>query len=828
MPENESIELNATVGRVSAVDIEFEMRNAYLDYAMSVIVSRALPDVRDGLKPVQRRILYAMHDMGLRHNSAYRKSARIVGEVLGKYHPHGDSAVYEAMARMAQDFSLRYPLVDGQGNFGSIDGDSPAAMRYTEARLADIAEELLRDIDQETVDWQPNFDGSLAEPTVLPSRLPNLLLNGASGIAVGMATNIPPHNLGELGAAIRYIIDHYDERKDVSLETLMQFVKGPDFPTGGELLGRDNIRQAYATGRGLLTVRAKAEIEITKQGRQRIIVHEIPYQVNKSSLIERIANLVRKGRIDTISDLRDESDRDGLRIVVEVKKGASARKVLNQLYKFTPLQTSFGVNMLALVNGEPRLLSLKKALLLFLEHRQAVITRRTLFQLKKAKARAHILEGLRIALQFLDEVIRTIRESTSAETARTALMERFGLSDLQAQAILDMQLRRLAALERQKIEDEYQDVLAKILYLEDLLASPHKILAIIGQEMDELSAKYADERRTTIRVEGPSDFRDEDLVHQEAVIVTLTQQNYIKRTSAKQYRTQGRGGRGVRGIDTRENDVVLHSIYAQTLDYVLFFSNKGRVYQERVFNLPEGGRTARGLPLVNFLNLQVDEQITAMLPLSKFYADHYLVLGTRLGRLKRMNLSHFANVRPSGLIAITLLPGDDLVWALETDGHQDIILVTQQGKVLRFPEKKVRPMGRAGRGVRGIALYPGDELAAVTCTGHGDALFVITANGWGKRVPLAQIAAKGRATHGVWLVDHRRLDETGPVVTAQVVTENGEAALMTREGIQMRLRLRSVSMQSRTARGVRCITLREGDAVAALSLLPLPEPEPAK
>ncbi len=828
MPENESTDITAIAGRVSSVDIESEMRNAYLDYAMSVIVSRALPDVRDGLKPVQRRILYAMHDMGLRHNSAYRKSARIVGEVLGKYHPHGDSAVYEAMARMAQDFSLRYPLVDGQGNFGSIDGDSPAAMRYTEARLTDIAEELLTDIDQETVNWQPNFDGSLAEPAILPSRLPNLLLNGAAGIAVGMATNIPPHNLGELGAAICYIIDHYDERKRIPSETLMQFVKGPDFPTGGELLGRDSIRQAYVTGRGLLTVRAKAEIELTKQGRQRIIVHEIPYQVNKSSLIERIAALVRKGRIDTISDLRDESDRDGLRIVVEVKKGASARKVLNQLYKFTPLQTSFGVNLLALVNGEPRLLSLKKVLLLFLEHRQEVITRRTRFQLKKARARAHILEGLRIALQFLDEVIRTIRESASVETARTALMERFGLSTLQAQAILEMQLRRLAALERQKIEDEYQDTVAKIRYLEDLLASPHKILAIIGQEMDELSTKYADSRRTVIRAEGPSDFSDEDLVHQEPVIVTLTQKNYVKRTPTKQYRTQGRGGRGVRGIDTREHDMVLHSIYAQTLDYVLFFSNKGRVYQERIFNLPEGGRTARGLPLVNFLNLQADEQITAILPLSKFSANHYLVLGTRRGRIKRMNLSHFANVRPSGLIAIALLPGDDLIWALETDGQQDIILITQQGKVLRFSEKKVRAMGRAGRGVRGITLYPGDELAALTSTGYGDALFVITANGWGKRVPLEQIAAKGRATHGVWLIDHRRLDETGPVVTARVVAEKGEAALMTREGIQMRLRLRTVSLQSRAARGVRCISLREGDAVAAMSLLPLPEPEPAK
>ncbi len=584
------------LGVIRPISIDDEMRGSYLDYAMSVIVARALPDARDGLKPVQRRILYAMHDMGIRTGTPYRKSARIVGDVLGKYHPHGDSAIYDAMARMAQDFSLRYPLVDGQGNFGSVDGDSPAAMRYTEARLARIAEALLADIDKETVDWIDNFDGSLQEPTVLPALLPNLLLNGNSGIAVGMATNIPPHNLGEVVDAIVHLIDHWTEVDDITVEDLMQFIKGPDFPTGGLLLGREEIQSAYGTGKGRITMRARTRIEEMSSGRHRIIVTEIPYQLNKSNLLERIAELVRDGRISDISDLRDESDRSGMRIVIELKRSASPRKTLNRLFKFTPLQSTFGVNMLALVGGEPRLLSLKRSLQIYIDHRIEVIGRRTNYLLRVARERAHILEGLRIALEFLDEVIHIIRTADSADDAKSKLIARFNLSDRQAQAILDMQLRRLAHLERQKIEDEFRELLKQIAYYESLLADPTLILGVIRAEVLELREKFADSRRTEIVAEAAEGFSEEDLIRQEAVLISVTQGSYIKRTPLSAYRAQKRGGRGVQGMRTKDEDEVVDLLSARTLDHMLFFTDRGRVYGQRVYNLPETARDGRWLP----------------------------------------------------------------------------------------------------------------------------------------------------------------------------------------------------------------------------------------
>ncbi len=661
---NNQIEVTpSALGIVRPINIDDEMRGSYLDYAMSVIVSRALPDARDGLKPVQRRILYAMHDMGIRAGTPYKKSARIVGEVLGKYHPHGDSAVYDAMARLAQDFSLRYPLVDGQGNFGSVDGDGPAAMRYTEARMARIAESLLADIEKETIDWNDNFDGSLQEPSVLPALLPNLLLNGSSGIAVGMATNIPPHNLGELVDAIAYLIDRWADADDVTVDELMQFIHGPDFPTGGLLLGHEEIRLAYGTGKGRLIMRAQSRIEELGSGRHRIVVTEIPYQLNKSTILERIAELVHDGRIPDISDLRDESDRKGMHIVIELKRGAAPRKVLNQLFKYTPLQSTFGVNMLALVDGEPRLLSLKRALQHYVDHRIEVITRRTAYLLRVARERAHILEGLRIALEFLDEVIHIIRTADSAEDAKGKLIARFNLSEKQTQAILDMQLRRLAALERQKIEDEYQALLGQIAFYEALLADPARILGVIKDEVLGLKEKFADARRTEIVPEAAEGFSEEDLIRQEAVLISVTQSSYIKRTPLAAYRAQRRGGRGVQGMRTKAEDEVVDLLSAHTLDHVLFFTNRGRVYGQRVFALPEAARDGRGLPIVNFLNLTAEERVTTALVVPDFAEAEYVTLLTRRGRIKRMKLSEFSDVRPSGIIAMNLGPGDELGWA---------------------------------------------------------------------------------------------------------------------------------------------------------------------
>ena len=811
---------------IEPVSIEQEMRASYLDYAMSVIVARALPDARDGLKPVHRRILYAMHDMGLRANSSYKKSARIVGEVLGKYHPHGDTAVYDAMARMAQDFSLRYPLVDGQGNFGSIDGDSPAAMRYTEARLARLAETMLQDIDMDTVDWNPNFDDSLEEPSVLPARLPNMLINGSSGIAVGMATNIPPHNLTEICDAIIYVLDHWDRREAISLEELMTMVKGPDFPTGGIILGNDGIKQALATGRGRVLVRARTAIEEAGNGRFRIVVTEIPYQVNKTTLLERIAELARSGKLDTISDLRDESDRSGMRIVIELKRGAAPKKEENRLFKFTPLQSTFGVNALALVDDEPVTLGLRRALLVHIDHRFEVITRRTEYELGKQRERAHILEGLRIALQFLDEVIETIRNAASAEDARGKLMERFGLSEVQAQAILDLQLRRLVALERQKIEDEYQEVMARIAYLEDLLAHPEKIRALIREDVLDLKEKYGDERRSDIVPHASGDFSEEDLITQDNVLISYSAGAYIKRTPVSVFRAQGRGGRGVKAMATKGEDEVIDLRFARTLDHILFFTNLGRVYGSRVYELPEGGRTSKGIHIANVLSLQPNEAVTAMLTVEDFNDAEYITLLTRHGRIKRMEASVFANVRPSGLIAMNLDDADSLEWARLTNGDQEFIIVTRNGKAVRFHEQNVRAMGRTAAGVWAIRLLGNDEVTSLDVVEPGGDLLILHQRGWGKRVPLDEYPEKGRYTQGVWTTDHRRLAETGPIVAARVAHENDQLTVITSNGIMLRTHVKQISQMGRSTRGVRIVNLGEDDTVAALAVIGHKDLEP--
>ena len=805
------------IGTVQSVDIDQQMRSAYLDYAMSVIVARALPDARDGLKPVHRRILFAMHDMGIRANTPYKKSARIVGEVLGKYHPHGDSAVYEAMARMAQDFSMRYMLVDGQGNFGSVDGDAPAAMRYTEARLAHMAEELLADIEQDTVDFTDNFDSSLREPVVLPARLPNLLLNGASGIAVGMATNIPPHNLNELVAAIAYLIDHYEKVDEIPAEELLQFIPGPDFPTGGVIVGNEGIHQAYSTGRGRLVLRGLAHIEEMGATRHRIVITEIPYQLNKSSLIERIAELAREGRLGDVSDLRDESDRRGMSIVIELRRGAQPKKVLNQLYKYTPLQSTFGVQLLALVEGEPRLLSIKRALQVYIEHRREVITRRSQYELEKARARAHILEGYLIALANLDDVILTIRQSPDADTAKERLMQRFHLSELQAQAILDLQLRRLAALERQKIEDEQRQTLEKIAFLEELLASEQKVLELIKTDLLEIAAKYGDPRRTRIAAEARDDLREEDLVVDEAVLVSITQRGYIKRVAAKSFKLQSRGGRGVTGHATKEEDEVLFLFPARTLNTILFFSDRGKVYSEKAYQIPDADRTARGIPIVNVLGMDAGETITAAVAVPDFVAAEYCTMATRNGRVKRVTLSEFSAVRPSGLIAITLDPGDELGWARLTNGEDEIILVTEQGQALRFSEASVRPMGRAAGGVIGIGLEKGDFVASMEVIEPDGDLLIVTAHGYGKRTPLSDYPVKGRATGGVITIDQKTLKQVGGIAAARVVQQADDLTIISSGGVILRTRVQDVKQAGRATRGVHIMSLDGSDSVASLA-----------
>lgn len=805
-------------GTIRPININEEMRGSYLDYAMSVIVARALPDARDGLKPVHRRILYAMYDMGIRANSAYKKSARIVGDVLGKYHPHGDSAVYDAMARMAQDFSLRYPLVDGQGNFGSVDGDSPAAMRYTEARLSQMAEELLADINMNTVDFADNYDGTTQEPAVLPARLPNLLLNGTSGIAVGMATNVPPHNLHELAQAIAYLIDQYETIDEVTVDDLMEFVKGPDFPTGAYIVVGDELKEAYATGRGRVVMRAKSDIEEMRGGRFRIVFTEIPYQVSKTALIERIVELVREGRLQHVHDLRDESDRRGMRLVVELKQAAQPLTVLNQLYKYTQLQSTYSIQMLALVNNEPRTLSLKRALQIYLDHRYEVIVRRSEFELEKQRARAHILEGLLKALSNLDAVIQTIRSSDDTDDARHKLMARFDLSEPQANAILEMQLRRLAALERQKIQNEYNEVLARIAYLEDLLASPAKIRDLIRADILEMAERYGDERRTQILRGVNTEFDEADLVRDEQVIISLSTRGYIKRVPATAYRAQRRGGKGVIGMTTKEEDVLFEIFTANNHDTILFFSDKGKVYSERAFRIMETGRANRGTLIHTVLNLSPDEYITAVLPVESFDHDGYFVMATVQGRIKRVALKEFAAVRPSGLIAMTLDSDDYLGWVKFTDGDQDVILVTQNGQSIRFHESEVRMMGRPAAGVNAIRLEAGDWVAGmdVVCADHTHML-VVTRNGFGKRTLLEDYRSQGR--YGVGIRTLARNDKTGPIVSMRCINPDDDIMLMTKFGVVLRTKLAEIRETGRNAQGVVVMHLAEGDEVVSLTVM---------
>jgi DNA gyrase subunit A len=799
------------IGIVRPVNITSEMRSAYLSYAMSVIVSRALPDARDGLKPVQRRILYGMWDMGLRSNQSYKKSARIVGDVLGKMHPHGDGAVYDALARMAQSWSMRYPLVDGQGNFGSIDGDPPAAMRYTEARLAAIAEELLADLEKNTVDFRDNFDGSYREPTVLPARLPNLLLNGASGIAVGMATNIPPHNLGELCDAIGYLIDN----PEATVEELVKILPGPDFPTAASILGTEGIMAAYSTGRGQITLRAKAHIEEAQRSAFNIVVTELPYQVNKARLQERIAELAKDRKIDGVRDVRDESDRTGMRLVILLKQDAQPKRVLNALYKHTQMQTTFGINMLALVEEgrQPRVLSLKRMLQEYISHRQEVIRRRTEFDLAKARDRAHILEGLKIALDNIDAIIRTIRESRTAESARNNLIRNFSLSERQAQAILDMQLRRLAALERKKIEDEYGQIIRLIAELEDILANPRKVLHLIQQDLREIKEKYGDERRTRIIPDVTGEVNDEDLIPDIQVLITLTDRGYIKRQAADVYRTQRRGGRGIKGMITREQDVVRHILNCGSLDNLLFFTDRGKVFQLKAHEVPDSSRTAKGLPLVNLVSLEPGEQVTSMRAVPDFDGE-YLVMATRRGKIKRTLLKEYSQVRSNGLIAIGLEEGDVLGWVHVSHGDEDILMTTALGQTIRFRQSEVRSMGRPATGVNGINLADGDRVVSMQLVRNEGSLLVATRAGFGKRTLLSEYPTKGRATGGVITIKLRPNDE---IAGACVVDEDSIVTVITSAGLVMRMLAGDISRMGRLTQGVTLVNLNNGDQLASLS-----------
>jgi DNA gyrase subunit A len=816
------------IGQVRSVNINEEMRGSYLDYAMSVIVARALPDARDGLKPVHRRILYAMYDMGIRAGSPYKKSARIVGDVLGKYHPHGDSAVYDAMARMAQDFSLRYPLVDGQGNFGSVDGDSPAAMRYTEARLDRMAEEILIDLDMNTVDFVDNYDGSTQEPAVLPARLPNLLLNGTSGIAVGMATSIPPHNLRELCDAITYLIDRYDQMDEITVDDLMEFVKGPDFPTAAQVVVDEGLKEAYATGKGRVVMRASHDVEEMRGDRFRLVFTAIPYQVGKTAIIERIVELVRDGRLQHISDLRDESDRNGIRLVVELKFGAQPMTVLNQLYKYTPLQTTFSIQTLALVNGEPRTLSLKRALQIYIEHRYEVVVRRSEYELGKARARAHVLEGLLKALSSLDAIIQTIRSSDDTADARAKLMSRFDLSEIQSNAILEMQLRRLAALERLKIEQEFSEVMTRITFLEDLLASPQKILAVVRGDVQEVSADYGDDRRTQILYGVTTDFDEADLVREEEVVISLTDKGYIKRVPASAYRAQRRGGKGVTGMTMKEEDALTDLFACNSKDYLLFFSNRGKVYSERTFHIPETGRANKGTLIQSVLNLEPNEYITAALSVPNFEdtSGHFTML-TRNGRIKRVALDEFAAVRPSGLIAMSLDGDDYLGWVKYSDGDQDIIVATDGGQSIRFHESEVRVMGRPAAGVMAIRLDD-DRVAGMDVVDselHSHML-VVTANGYGKRTELSEYRTQSR--YGVGIRTLARNEKTGPIVGMRCINSQDDILLITRQGVVLRTNLEQIRETGRSTQGVTIMNLADGDAIVGLAIMSSGEPGPGE
>lgn len=815
MPEATEEVFDPSVGRLTARTLETEMETSYLSYAMSVIVSRALPDVRDGLKPVHRRILYVMNNAGLRHTAKFKKSANVVGEVMGKFHPHGDSAIYDSMVRMAQDWAMRYPLVDGQGNFGSIDGYPAAAMRYTEARMSAIAEEMLHDIDKDTVDFRPNYDGSALEPVVLPAKLPNLLLNGQVGIAVGMATNIPPHNLGELVDGIQHLI----KNPEATSADLANFVKGPDFPTGGTIYGQESIRNAYGTGKGGVVIRAKAEIEEDKKGVHRIVITEIPYQVNKTTLIEKIAELHHEKKIQGISDLTDESSRNGMRIVVTLKKDSYPNKVMNQLFKMTPLQTTFHFNMLALVDGiQPRILNLEMMLREYLKHRQVVVRRRTEFELRKAKARAHILEGLKIALDNIDEVIKTIRASKSTDIAQAALIKKFGLSEIQAKAILAMQLRTLTGLEREKIENELAELMKLIAELEKILADENEILRVISEELNEIKERYGDERRTQIVPNELGKFSDEELVPNEQVIVTLTNGNYIKRVAANTYKAQGRGGKGIMGMTTKEEDVVEHLVQTFNHDFLLFFTNKGRVFRLKSYEVPSASRTAKGQPVVNLLQLQPQERVTALISLPASLNTGYLFMATRNGTIKKTALSDYANVRASGLITIKLDAGDELGWVKYTSGHDEIVISTALAQAIRFKESDARPMGRATRGVRGIRLRPNDIVVGVDVAKADTELLVVMENGYGKRTKIDQFATHARG--GVGIKAGVVSEKTGKVVDVRAIqTAGDDLVIVSAQGQVIRLAVKDISLIGRATQGVRIMRMKEGDKVASVALV---------
>ncbi|MFF2796651.1 DNA gyrase subunit A [Lysinibacillus xylanilyticus] len=796
---------------VKGVNITKEIETSFLDYAMSVIVSRALPDVRDGLKPVHRRILYGMQELGNTADKAYKKSARIVGDVMGKYHPHGDSSIYDAMVRMAQNFSYRYMLVDGHGNFGSVDGDGAAAMRYTESRMSRIAMEMLRDINKDTIDYTDNYDGSEKEPIVLPSRYPNLLVNGAAGIAVGMATNIPPHQLGETIDAVIALSDN----PAITTEELMEIIPGPDFPTGGLILGRSGIRRAYETGRGSIIIRAKVEIEQKSNGKETILIHELPYQVNKAKLIEKIAELVRDKKIDGITNLRDESDRRGMRVVIEIRKDANANVVLNNLYKQTAMQSSFGINMLSLVNGQPKVMGLKEMLHHYLEHQKVIIRRRTEFDLRKAEDRAHILEGLRIALDHIDEIIAIIRGSRSGDEAKPQLMERFNLSERQAQAILDMRLVRLSGLEREKIEAEYQELQILIAELKAILADEAKIVDIIRTEILELKERFNDKRRTEITSGGLEMIEDEDLIPVENSVVTLTHNGYIKRLAANTYRSQKRGGRGVQGMGTNEDDFVEHLMNTSTHDTILFFTTKGKVFRAKGYEIPEFGRTAKGLPIVNLLNIEKGEKVTAMIRVGSFDEDAYFIFTTKTGITKRTPVSQFANIRTNGLIAISLREDDDLISVRLTDGDKQVIIGTRDGMLVRFQEEDIRSMGRTAGGVRGIKLRDGDEVVGMEIVEPGQEILVVTAKGYGKRTSEEEYRLQSRG--GVGLKTIQITDKNGPMVAVKTVDGAEDLMLITINGMLIRMDVNDISLIGRSTQGVRLIRLGDDELVATVA-----------
>ena len=802
--------------RILPIEIAEEMKKSYIDYSMSVIVGRALPDVRDGLKPVHRRILYSMSELNLTPDKPYRKSARIVGDVLGKYHPHGDSAVYLAMVRMAQDFSTRGLLVDGHGNFGSVDGDSPAAMRYTEAKMSKLSLELLRDIDKETVDFVPNFDESLKEPAVLPSRYPNLLVNGSNGIAVGMATSIPPHNLGEVIDATVHLIDN----EECSVDDLMKFVKGPDFPTSAIIMGKENIAEAYRTGRGKVKVRARAVIEELPKGKQQIVVTEIPYQVNKAKLVERIAELVKDKKVEGISDLRDESNRNGMRIVIELKRDVNANIVLNNLYKHSQMEETFSVIMLALVNGQPKVLNLKQILYHYVQHQKDVVTRRTKFELNKAEARAHILEGLRIALDNIDAVISLIRASKTTQEAKSGLMEKFGLTDIQAQAILDMRLQRLTGLERDKIEAEYEELIKKINRLKEILANERLLLNVIKEEMLIIKENYADERRTEIRhAEGEIDMRD--LIEDEEIAITLTHFGYIKRLPADTYKSQKRGGRGISALTTREEDFVKHLVSTTTHSKLLFFTNKGRVFRLNAYEIPEGKRQAKGTAIVNLLQLGPNEKIATLLAIDEKDDNKYLLLATKNGIVKKTDREEFKNINKAGLIAIGLREDDELIGVKVTDGNKDVLLVTKEGMSIRFDENDIRPMGRTAMGVKGITLSNDDKVVSMSLCEEGTDVLVVSENGFGKRTDINEYRTQIRAGKGI--KTYNIAEKTGKLVGAEMVNEDDEMMIINSDGVLIRLRVNEISLFGRVTSGVKLMKTDDEVNVVSISKIKMEE-----